>query len=90
RSEDNAAIAYDVNALSRDHREYLAAGGYGFLIGDGALDYALEHVAEAYYSAKLFPSFTLTLDEQLVVNPAYNRDRGPVVNVLSIRGHAEL
>jgi high affinity Mn2+ porin len=89
RSEDNAGIGCVVNALSGDHREYLAAGGYGFLIGDGALNYAPEQITEAYYGARLFPSFTLTLDDQLIVNPAYNRDRGPVVNVFSIRGHVE-
>ena len=83
-------IAYVVNALSPDHRDYLARGGYGFIIGDGALSYALEQITEAYYSARLFPSFSLTLDDQVVINPAYNRDRGPVVNVLSLRAHVEL
>jgi high affinity Mn2+ porin len=90
RRDDNAGMAYVVNALSPDHREYLARGGYGFLIGDGALSYALEQITEAYYCARLFPSFSLTLDDQIVFNPAYNRDRGPVVNVLSLRGHVEL
>jgi high affinity Mn2+ porin len=90
RRQDNAGVAYAVNALSPDHREYLARGGYGFLIGDGALSYALEHIAEAYYCARLFPSFSLTLDDQVVLNPAYNRDRGPFVNVFALRGHVEL
>ena len=90
RKEDNAGIAYVVNALSSDHREYLARGGYGFLIGDGALSYALEQITEAYYCARLSPSFSLTLDDQVVINPAYNRDRGPFVNILSLRGHVEL
>jgi high affinity Mn2+ porin len=89
RKDDNAGIAYVVNALSPDHRDYLARGGYGFIIGDGALNYALEQITEAYYSARVFPSFSLTLDDQVVLNPAYNRDRGPVVNVLSLRGHVE-
>jgi high affinity Mn2+ porin len=89
RRDDNAGIAYVVNALSRDHRDYLAQGGYGFLIGDSALNYALEQITEAYYSARLFPSFSLTFDDQVVLNPAYNRDRGPVVNVISLRGHVE-
>jgi high affinity Mn2+ porin len=89
RRDDNAGIAYVVNALSRDHRDYLAQGGYGFLIGDSALNYALEQITEAYYSAKLFPSFSLTFDDQVVLNPAYNRDRRPVVNVISLRGHVE-
>jgi high affinity Mn2+ porin len=90
RRDDNAGIAYVVNALSPDHREYLARGGFGFLIGDGALHYALEQIAEGYYSARLFPFFSLTLDDQVVINPAYNSDRGPVVNILSLRGHVSL
>ncbi len=90
RNEDNAGLAYVVNALSPDHRDYLSAGGYGFIIGDGALNYALEQITEAFYNARLFPSFSLTIDDQVVINPAYNRDRGPVVNVFSIRGHVEL
>jgi high affinity Mn2+ porin len=90
RKEDNTGIAFVVNALSGDHRDYLASGGYGFLIGDGALSYAPERIVEAYYAARLFPSFTLTLDNQVVFNPAYNRDRGPVIEVFSIRGHVEI
>ena len=31
----------------------------------------------------------VTLDDQVVLNPAYNRDRRPVVNVISLRGHVE-
>jgi high affinity Mn2+ porin len=90
RNGDNAGLAYALNALSPDHRSYLESGGYGFIIGDGALNYAPEQIAEAYYSARLFPSFHLTCDFQLVVNPAYNRDRGPVVDVVSLRGHVEI
>jgi high affinity Mn2+ porin len=90
RRDDNAGIAYVVNALSPDHREYIARGGHGFLIGDGALNYAFEQIAEVYYSVRLFSSFSLTVDDQVVINPAYNRDRGPLVNVFSLRGHMEL
>ncbi len=39
RKDDRVAGALIVNDLSPDHRDYLAAGGYGFLIGDGALRY---------------------------------------------------
>jgi len=90
RRDDDAGIAYVLSALSPDHRDYLAAGGYGFIIGDGALSYAPEQITEGSYGARLFPSFTLTLDDQIVLNPAFNRDRGPVVNVVSLRGHVEL
>ena len=46
RSDDNAGLAVVVNGLSNDHRDYLAAGGYGFLIGDGRLNYGLEQIVE--------------------------------------------
>ena len=90
RGEDNAGIAWVINGLSGDHRDYIAAGGYGFIIGDGALHYAPEQVIECYYAASLVPWFTLTADDQLVINPAYNRDRGPLVHVYGVRAHVEL
>lgn len=90
RRGDIVGIAFAVNALSNDHRNYLASGGYGFMIGDGRLNYGLEQIAELFYSFKVSASFSLTLDEQLIVNPAYNKDRGPYVNVTSVRGHIEL
>jgi len=89
RSADNAGIAWVVNALSDDHRDYLAAGGYGFIIGDGALRYGPEHIVEDFYAVQVLPWFTVTLDDQLIVNPAYNRDRGPLVHLVALRGHAE-
>ena len=42
RRYDRAGIAMVSNAISKDHQTYLAEGGYGFLLGDGALDYARE------------------------------------------------
>src|SRR6202035_2054602 len=89
RSDDEAGIAFVVNALSRDHRDYLAAGGYGFMIGDGRLNYGLEKIAEIYYAALVYAHLWLTADYQFVQNPAYNRDRGPV-HVFGLRFHAEL
>jgi high affinity Mn2+ porin len=90
RPDDNAGLAVGVNALSKDHRDYLADGGNGFIIGDGALNYGWEQIIEAYYSLKLTSSFWLSLDEQIIVNPGYNKDRGPVVSALALRGHLEL
>jgi high affinity Mn2+ porin len=80
-------LAFIVDALSRDHRDYLAAGGYGFMIGDGRLSYGLERIAELYYKAALHRFVWLTADYQFVENPAYNRDRGPV-HVFGARLHA--
>ena len=82
-------LAFVGNGISKDHRDYLAAGGYGFIIGDGKLNYAPELIAEAYYKVNVYQKkFYLTPDYQFVVNPAYNKDRGPV-NVFSLRAHVE-
>ncbi len=89
REGDNFGVAVLANGLSSDHRAYLKAGGYGFLIGDGNLNYAPESIAEAYYSFSL-PAYHLHLapDYQFILNPAYNQDRGPV-HVVAIRIHSE-
>ena len=75
------------NMISPDHARYLAAGGLGVLVGDGRLTYASENVVEAYYALQLIKGLTATADYQLLVNPAYNADRGPV-HVFSGRLHA--
>ena len=89
RKDDNAGAAFVINQISKDHQAYLEAGGYGFLIGDGNLNYAPESIIEAYYSLKVFEFFHLSPDYQFILNPAYNKDRGPV-NVFSIRAHVEI
>jgi high affinity Mn2+ porin len=86
RDGDDVGAALVLNGISGPHRRYLAAGGYGFMIGDGQLDYALEMLAEAYYKLALTSAIALTGDYQLVVDPAYNRDRGPV-HVFALRSH---
>ena len=88
RPKDHIGVAAARNYLSGDHRSFLAAGGTGFLIGDGRLNYAPESIVEAYYAVPVGAGFTTTLDYQHVWNPAYNRDRGPVP-VLSLRLHWE-
>ena len=42
RPQDHFGIATVVSGLSSHHRNYLAAGGLGFIIGDGALNYGNE------------------------------------------------
>jgi high affinity Mn2+ porin len=89
RKADVVGTAFTAGGLSAVHREYLAAGGLDFLIGDGRLNYAPEYVWETFYSARLFRGFTTTFDVQRDTNPAYNHDRGPVI-IYSIRLHVGL
>jgi len=88
RPSDHAGVAAVRNYLSGDQRAFLAAGGIGFLIGDGALNYRPEAIVEAYYAVPIGKGFTLTGDYQHVQDPAYNHDRGPV-SVYSLRVHWE-
>ncbi len=88
RRNDRVGIAFVSNGLSADHREYLALGGIGFLLGDGSLNYGREQIAEAFYTLTPIPWGGVAVDYQHIVNPGYNRDRGPV-DVLSLRIHVE-
>ncbi|HVW11676.1 MAG TPA: carbohydrate porin [Bryobacteraceae bacterium] len=88
RKEDVAATSLTAGGLSDAHRQYLAAGGLDFLIGDGRLRYGPEYVWESYYSARIVPGLFATFDVQRDANPAYTRDRGPVM-IYSARLHME-
>ena len=88
RRQDTLGLALVQNRLSKAHQDYLAAGGTGFLIGDGKLNYRPELAAEAYYSVALAKKSWLTLDYQYFKDPAYNADRGPV-SVYGMRLHFE-
>ncbi len=90
RKDDNVGLAFVVNGLSKDHKDYLADGGLGFQLGDGKLNYGNESAAEFYYSFKPTSlGIWLSGDYQFILNPGYNQDRGPV-NVFSVRAHIEL
>jgi hypothetical protein len=88
RRFDRAGLAFASNGISRDHQQYLALGGLGFLLGDGRLNYGRENIVETYYTLHVwrgvYPSFGL----QYVAHPGYNRDRGPVL-VPTLRLHLE-
>jgi high affinity Mn2+ porin len=86
RERDEIGAAVVVSALSAAHRAYLASGGYGFLIGDGALRYGVEVLAELFYRAALSEHVSLGVNYQPVFNPAFNRDRGPV-HIFTARAH---
>jgi len=89
RPDDVVATALTIGGLSAVHSQYLALGGYDFLIGDGALRYGPETTWESYYCARLFSGFFATLGASHIDNPGYNRDRGPLW-VGTLRLHLEL
>jgi high affinity Mn2+ porin len=89
RPDDEIALAFIADGISAPHRQYLADGGYGFIIGDGKLNYGTEMIAEIYYKINAYKKkLFISPDYQFIINPAYNRDRGPV-NVFGVRAHVE-
>src|SRR5262245_33327864 len=88
RGHDRAGIAFVSNGLSTAHRDYLRLGGLGFLLGDGTLTYGRERIVESYYTAQVWRGISAAVDLQHVVNPGYNRDRGPVL-VVGARLHVD-
>ena len=88
RSLDRLGVAVVSNGLSTPHREYLALGGLGFLLGDGTLRYGRENILETYYTAHLWRGLSASGGLQYIDHPGYNRDRGPVL-VGMLRLHAD-
>jgi high affinity Mn2+ porin len=88
RPRDLFGVAVALNGINRDHRDYLAAGGLGFMLGDGALHPSTEKVLDAFYRASLTSFAAVTLEVQRYWNPGFNQDRGPVT-VYGMRLHAE-
>ena len=89
RDHDNIGLAFVTSGISNPHREYLKAGGKGFMLGDGNLNYAWEHLTELYYSDELVKNHIyLSGAYQFLMNPGYNKDRQGPVNILSVRLHA--
>jgi hypothetical protein len=86
RPEDRFGIGLGVDGITGSHRHYLEEGGIGMLVGDGALNYGLEQVMEAYYRIQLGRYVQLSPDFQYIENPGYNRDRGPI-QVYGMRLH---
>ena len=89
RSQDRLGLALGIDGLSALHRDYLAAGGCGFMLCDGALDYGHERVAEVYYRAQFGPYLQVSPDLQWITNPGYNRARGPA-RVAGVRVHVAI
>jgi carbohydrate-selective porin OprB len=95
RAADRVGVAAVVEGLSGPHHDYLAAGGAGFLLGDGRLTYGPEQILEIYYRLQLLDSVAsvplrvqLSSDLQFMRHPGYNDDRGPV-RFYGLRVHLE-
>jgi hypothetical protein len=88
RAQDRAGVAFVSNAIKKDHQNYLAAGGLGFLLGDGRLTYGRENIFESFYTVHAWRGIYLAPGVQHINHPGYNRDRGPVL-VPSFRAHVE-
>jgi high affinity Mn2+ porin len=86
--EDHIGLAGILNTISSSHEAYFNAGGLTALLGDGTLPHpGPEKIMEAYYRLPVF-SWQATVDYQFIVNPGYNRDRGPV-SVIATRLHTQ-
>ena len=86
RHDDRFGIGVAQTGIVLVHQEYLNAGGLGFLLGDGKLNYGPEQIAETYYRTQVGPYFQLGPDVQEIRNPGYNRDRGPAT--VALRGES--
>jgi high affinity Mn2+ porin len=86
RKKDVVGLASVTSGISLPHRTYLHDGGLGFELGDGNLNYGLEHLDELYYSMELVKHLFVSGTYQFLLNPGYNKDRGPV-NIFSLRVH---
>lgn len=88
REKDTFGLAGVLDGISGGHRGYLAGGGMGITVGDGALTYGAEAILETYYDAQIWKTLHLMFDYSFIQNPAYNQDRGPV-SVFAGRVHWE-
>jgi len=87
RPLDVVGLAAVVNNISATRQRFLDAGGLGILVGDGQLPHpGAERIVETYYKSAVLDRINVTFDYQHIINPAYNRDRGPVP-VYAIRIH---
>jgi high affinity Mn2+ porin len=88
RENDGVGLGVVADGIFKQEQAYLAAGGTGIIIGDGALYYGAEVVVEIYYKFVPWQWAAITADYQFIDHPAYNRDRGPV-SVFALRVHLE-
>ena len=84
RPDDRFGMGWVRGGASPDHLDYLARGGRGLFVGDGAIRRAQEYAFEAYYRLQVTQHIQLSPDFQRIVNPGYNSDRGPI-NIYGLR-----
>jgi len=88
RPNDRVGLAGAISGISSNYQAFLAAGGLGVNIGDGALSYRPEEIIETFYSVGLADWAYLTFDYQFAANPGYNYVRGPV-SIGALRLHVQ-
>ena len=88
RRNDRAGVVFVANGIVAAHQQYLALGGLGFLLGDGALTYGPEKIFETFYTMHVWRGLFASFDLQHVNNPGYNQARGPVL-VPGLRFHTD-
>jgi hypothetical protein len=88
RGADVAGIGTNLGWISRAHADYLRLGGIDGFIGDGFISPGVETALDMFYSVNFRAGLWFTGDYQHVLNPAFNKDRGPV-NIFTLRIHGE-
>src|SRR5437660_4342803 len=88
RKQDRSGVAFVSNAIKKDHQNYLAAGGLGFLLGDGHLRYGREGVLVTYYTLHLWWGGGCARGFAIVRASGTGRERG-TCSVPSLRAHVE-
>ena len=88
RRNDHVGLVFVSNGINHEHARYLAYGGDGFILGDGKLKYGRENILESYYTLHAWRGIFPAVGLQYMVNPGYNRDRGPVI-VPTLRLHVD-
>jgi high affinity Mn2+ porin len=78
RPHDTFGLGGVLSGASRANRRFLEAGGEDIIDGDGKLNYGWEKVVETYYDAAIWKTVHVAVDYQFILDPAFNRDRGPV------------
>ena len=88
RPNDKVGAAFMANAITGDHREYLALGGLGFILGDGHLNYGLEKILRLTTRPTSGVASRSPLIGRMLLTPATTKIAVPS-SVVSFRIHIE-